>query len=70
MSNQEAPLTNFEKWKQSLTAEAIATGQFIVLACGGCPAKGITCHKYDTTCRANFLLWAKTPTEPEQRTER
>jgi len=55
--------TNFEIWKQTLTPEFIAGGQFIVLACGACPAFGVTCNKYDTTCRGNFLLWAKATAE-------
>lgn len=51
--------TNFDVWKESLTPEFIASGKFIVLSCGACPASGITCNKYDTTCRGNFLLWAR-----------
>ncbi len=52
-------LTNFDVWKQSLTPEFIAEHRFIVLSCGACPAYGKTCNKYDTTCRGNFLNWAK-----------
>jgi hypothetical protein len=52
-------LTNFDVWKQSLTPEFIAGHKFIVLACGACPAQGKTCNKYDTTCRGNFLNWAR-----------
>jgi hypothetical protein len=55
--------TNFDEWKQSLTPEFIADGKFIVLSCGACPARGVTCNKYDTTCRGNFLLWANTKVE-------
>lgn len=51
--------TNFDIWKQTLTPEFIASGQFIVLSCGACPAQGKTCNKYDTTCRGNFLNWAR-----------
>lgn len=51
--------TNFEVWKETLTPEFIAGNQFIVLACGACPAAGKTCNKYDTTCRGNFLIWAR-----------
>jgi len=40
-------LTNFEIWKESLTPEFIASGKFIVLSCGACPAFGKTCNKYD-----------------------
>ena len=52
-------LTNFDVWKRSLTPEFIAEGKFLVLSCGCCPANGQTCNKYDTTCRGNFLTWAK-----------
>lgn len=55
--------TNFEAWKERLTPEDVAHQQFIVLSCGACPASGITCNKYDTTCRGNFLLWAKAKVE-------
>jgi hypothetical protein len=51
--------TNFDVWKQTLTPEFIADGRFIVLSCGACPAFGKTCKKYDTTCRGNFLIWAR-----------
>jgi hypothetical protein len=64
--------TNFDIWKETLTPEFIASGKFIVLSCGACPASGVTCNKYDTTpgspqtlafagwsCRGNFLLWAR-----------
>jgi hypothetical protein len=51
--------TNFDVWKESLTPEFIAGSTFIVLSCGACPAQGKTCNKYDTTCRGNFLMWAK-----------
>jgi len=51
--------TNFEVWKETLTPEFIASHKFIVLSCGACPAYGATCNKYDTTCRGNFLLWAR-----------
>lgn len=51
--------TNFDVWKESLTPEFIANHHFIVLACGACPAFGKTCNKYDTTCRGNFLNWAR-----------
>jgi hypothetical protein len=57
--------TNFDKWKQTLTLESIAGGKFIVLSCGACPASGVTCNKYDTTCRGNFLLWAKSKAESD-----
>jgi hypothetical protein len=56
-------MTNFDKWKETLTPEFIVSGKFIVLSCGACPASGVTCNKYDTTCRGNFLLWAKTKAE-------
>lgn len=59
-------LTNFDVWKQSLTPEFIASGKSIVLACGACPASGVTCNQYDTTCRGNFLLWARSAYEPEE----
>lgn len=62
-------LTNFDVWKQSLTPEFIASGKFIVLACGACPAFGVTCNKYDTTCRGNFLLWAKETYTSEEVTD-
>jgi aldehyde:ferredoxin oxidoreductase len=51
-------MTNFEKWKESLTPEDIVNQRFIVLSCGACPALCKTCFKYDTTCRGNFLIWA------------
>ena len=62
-------LTNFEVWKQALTPEFIANHQFIVLACGACPAFGMTCNKYDTTCRGNFLLWARGKHEDKEGAE-
>jgi hypothetical protein len=58
--------TNFDVWKDALTPEFIAGGTFIVLSCGACPAQGATCNKYDTTCRGNFLTWAKTKYEDEE----
>jgi hypothetical protein len=58
--------TNFEVWKESLTPEFIAGQHFIVLSCGACPASGVTCNKYDTTCRDNFLLWAKAKHEKKE----
>jgi hypothetical protein len=63
--------TNFDIWKETLTSEFIAGGKFIVLSCGACPASGVTCNKYDTTCRGNFLLWAraKAETKNEEATE-
>ena len=57
--------SNFDIWKQELTPEFIADGKFIVLSCGACPASGITCNKYDTTCRGNFLLWARAKAKTE-----
>jgi hypothetical protein len=61
--------TNFDVWKETLTPEFIAGQHFIVLACGGCPAQGKTCAKYDTTCRGNFLIWAKGKYEEESQDE-
>lgn len=52
-------MTNFDAWKKTLTPEFIANGKFIVLSCGACPAKCVTCNKYDTLCRGNFLIWAE-----------
>lgn len=57
--------TNFDVWKETLTPEFIASEKFIVLSCGACPASGITCNKYDTTCRGNFLLWARAQAETQ-----
>lgn len=57
--------TNFDSWKETLTAEFIASGKFIALSCGACPASGVTCNKYDTTCRSNFLRWARMQAETE-----
>jgi hypothetical protein len=62
-------LTNFDIWKQSLTPEFIASHKFIVLACGACPAYGKTCGKYDTTCRGNFLSWARAKYEAGEAAE-
>jgi len=64
-TNPGEALTNFDVWKETLTPEFIAEGRFIVLACGACPASGVTCNKYDTTCRGNFLIWAKGKHEGE-----
>jgi hypothetical protein len=65
-----APMsTNFDVWKQTLTPEFIALGKFIVLSCGACPASGVTCNKYDTTCRGNFLLWARAKAETRREEE-
>ena len=61
-------ITNFDVWKQTLTPEFIAEGKFLVLSCGSCPARGKTCTKYDTTCRGNFLIWAKAEVENEKAT--
>jgi hypothetical protein len=68
--------SNFDVWREALTPEAIADGKFVTLSCGGCPAYGESCNRYDTKCRANFLRWARgkaavinegveQPTEPE-----
>jgi hypothetical protein len=58
--------TNFDVWKQTLTPEFIAEGKFLVLSCGSCPENGKTCKKHDTTCRGNFLLWARAKAEFEE----
>jgi hypothetical protein len=58
--------TNFNPWKETLTPEFIAEGKFITLSCGACPANGVTCNKYDTTCRGNFLNWARREYEQEE----
>lgn len=58
--------TNFDVWKQSLTLEFVASSKFITLSCGCCPASGVTCNKYDKTCRGSFLLWAKAAYTPEE----
>lgn len=64
--NEPIPaLTNFDIWKQKLTPEFIAQHKFLVLACDACPAYGKTCNRYDTTCRGNFLNWAKGKYEEE-----
>jgi hypothetical protein len=65
-SEPAAVLTNFDVWKESLTPEFVAGGRFIVLSCGACPASGKTCNKYDTTCRGNFLNWARAKHEDEE----
>jgi hypothetical protein len=68
--------SNFDVWRDGLTPEAIADGKFVTLSCGGCPAYGESCNRYDTKCRSNFLRWARgkaavisegveQPTEPE-----
>ena len=59
---------SFDVWKQALTPEFIAEGRFVVLSCGSCPARGKTCGKYDTTCRGNFLLWARAKADCEEET--
>jgi hypothetical protein len=61
--------TNFDVWKESLTPKDIADRKFITLSCSGCPAQGATCNKYDTACRANFMRWARTATEPASEEE-
>lgn len=65
-SEPTTALTNFDVWKESLTPEFVAGGRFIVLSCGACPASGKTCGKYDTTCRGNFLNWARAKHEDEE----
>jgi hypothetical protein len=57
--------TNFDVWRETLTPEFIADSKFITLACGACPARGVACDKYDTACRGNFLLWAKSAYQPK-----
>ena len=59
-------VTNFDIWKQTLTPEFSAEGRFLVLSCGSCPASGKTCTKYDTTCRGNFLIWARAKADSEE----
>jgi hypothetical protein len=61
-SKQNRHLTtrsNFDVWRDGLTPEAIADGKFVTLSCGGCPAYGESCNRYDTKCRTNFLRWAR-----------
>lgn len=62
-TSTSAVKTNFDIWRQALTPEFIADAKFIVLSCGCCPANGKTCFKYDTTCRGNFLIWARMKAE-------
>ena len=59
-------VTNFDVWKQKLTPEFIAEGKFLALSCGSCPARDQTCMKYDTTCRGNFLIWARAKYESKE----
>lgn len=61
--------TNFDIWKETLIPEFIADHKFIVLSCGACPAFGKTCNKYDTTCRGNFLNWARARYKDEEVSE-
>jgi len=64
--NADMPLTSFDAWKQALTPEFVADGKFIILSCGDCPARGKTCGKRDSTCRGNFLNWARSKFESEE----
>lgn len=67
-AKSETARTNFDMWKETITPEFIASHKFIVLSCGACPASGVTCNKYDTTCRGNFLLWARSKYQGEEET--
>jgi hypothetical protein len=58
--NRHSPArSNFDVWRDGLTPEAIADSKFVTLSCGGCPAYGESCNRYDTKCRSNFLRWAR-----------
>jgi hypothetical protein len=57
--------SNFDVWRDDLTPEAIADSKFVTLSCGGCPAYGESCNRYDTKCRTNFLRWARGKASPE-----
>ena len=74
-------MTNFEKWRDSLTAEACAKQAngyggftFSCLECpalkaaGGCPADVDIMNRVcdEAKCRAFFLLWAKAPAKEEE----
>lgn len=62
-------MTNFEKWRDSLTPETFVFGRyahFIDRACANCPATNV-CPKggENMTCAEEFLRWANAPAKEE-----
>lgn len=66
---KEHPLTNFEKWRDSLTPEAsswlIHYAEKGKKNCGLCPVRGCAQAK-DTHCAKSFLRWANATAKEEK----
>jgi hypothetical protein len=72
-------MTNFEKWRNSLTPESLTTvcinetGSIykddVIVECDSCPAYGecgVTERYRECGCRESFLKWANTPCSSDE----
>ena len=58
-------MTNFDKWKEGLTAETYVDIQRLYVDCLDCAARG-SCGCKVGECGDNYLRWANAPAKEEK----